>query len=760
MIKFKLFNNFNTKKKIAFIALLILALLFILGKNYISEIVKAPSTKVHLINIAKVAIPLKNLILMRDVDDKIALLKSSGSCVFCDLTQGNFEGNDFKGVDLRYANLSGANLSNTNLSGANLSNTNLSGADLSGATLYGTNLSQTNLTEADLRGANLTKTVLKSAYLTRANLSGANLDGIDLRNADLTGVNLSGLDLSNKDLAGANLTGANLSNTNLQDASLPNTNLSGANLKNANLQYAFLINSNLTGTILSYANLSGTNLHGVDLRNVDLTGVNLSGLDLSNKDLTGTILTHSNLSGVNLDGVDLRNKDLTGVKLSRDSLRNKDLTGVNLSRDSLRNKDLAGANLSGVDLRNIDLTGANLSGLDLSNKDLTGTILTHSNLSGANLKGVDLRNKDLTGTNLSEVDLSNKDLTGTILKDAKKIKISIKNPSNSNLLAVQFINSIEPALNLIEYVNISRYDLSGDVQYLATKKGFLFETKNNETRLVLDLNNNAQFPFFTRSEAGLLGVASKNKLVYVAYSSLDINGLFTLVVDEYSMNFSKVRNIIKISEFHDDHWGGGLVFDQSGQLYLSVGDGRLFSPAQNLNVYLGKILRLDISDLKLEPEIIAYGLRNPFGLTIDSKDRMFIAQCGESTVEAVYLLNDLYSGIPVNFGWPVFEGSMRRLKDPLMFNDVSAPIFEYTNRPGCVADVVYLDDIELLLLADFYGTIRLVKEQKNGEWNLFHEYKQEKFIWGFGLDKKTKKIFIAPNNLELEILVDQVKLNQ
>ena len=77
---------FTTKKKIALIALLILALLFILGKSYISEVVKSPSIRIHLINIAKVAIPLKNLILMRNIDDKIALLKSSGSCVFCDLT--------------------------------------------------------------------------------------------------------------------------------------------------------------------------------------------------------------------------------------------------------------------------------------------------------------------------------------------------------------------------------------------------------------------------------------------------------------------------------------------------------------------------------------------------------------------------------------------------------------------------------------------------------------------------------------------------
>ena len=147
MIQFKLFNNFNTKKKIALIALLILALLFILGKNYISEVVNSPSIKIHLINIAKVAIPLKNLILMRNVDDKIALLESSGSCVFCDLTQGNFKGSDLKGVDLRYAILIGANLSNTNLNGtilhhANLTLANLNGVDLSNKDLTGSILNE------------------------------------------------------------------------------------------------------------------------------------------------------------------------------------------------------------------------------------------------------------------------------------------------------------------------------------------------------------------------------------------------------------------------------------------------------------------------------------------------------------------------------------------------------------------------------------------------------------------------------------------
>jgi len=611
MIKSKLINNFN-KKKIALIVLLIFALLIILGKNYISEVAKVSSIRLHLINFAKVAIPLKNLILMRNVDDKIALLKSSRSCVFCNLTQGNFKGNDLKGVDLRYATLIETNLSNTNLIGATLHHANFS--------------------EANLSGANLTNT---------------NLNGIIFHRANLTGANLSGVNLSN-------------------DKADP---------------------KDLTGIILTFANLSGANLKGADL---------------SNKDLTGTILTNTDLSEANLNGVDLSNKDLTG---------------------------------------------ANLSGVDLSNKDLTGTILTFTNFKGANLNGVDLSNKNLTGANLSGVDLRNIDLTGALIKDAKKIEITLKNPSNSSW----------SVLNEIQNLNVTRYDLNEDVQYIATLEGLLFESKNNESKLVLDINNDNRIEGIIGQ--GILGVASQKKLVYVSYTIQDINGLSTLVVDEYSMDFSKVRNIIKIGGMKG-HFGGNLLFDNFGKLYLAVGvDEDDFFGAQDLSSLRGKILRLDVSKLKLKPEIVAFGVREPWGVTIDSKDRMFIMQCGSVNMEAVYLLNNLYSGTPPNLGWPVFEGSMRKRKDPLMFKDVLSPIFETNSRPRCLTAGVYLDDIELFLIGDYYGTIGLLKQKESGDWYLLHEYKQEKFIWSFGLDKKSKKIFIAPNNLELEILVDQIKPN-
>ena len=143
------------------------------------------------------------------------------------------------------------------------------------------------------------------------------------------------------------------------------------------------------------------------------------------------------------------------------------------------------------------MTGTNLSRVDLSNKDLTGTTLTFANLSGANLSGVDLSNKDLTGTNLSGVDLSNTNMRDVILENAKKIEINLKGPSNSNWSA-------------INGTNITRYDLNGEVQYLGTKTGLLYEFKDNELKLVLDLNKNTEMPFDNSSlETGLLGIASK-----------------------------------------------------------------------------------------------------------------------------------------------------------------------------------------------------------------------------------------------------------
>ena len=70
-------------------------------------------------------------------------------------------------------------------------------------------------------------------------------------------------------------------------------------------------------------------------------------------------------------------------------------------------------------------------------------------------------------------------------------------------------------------LTVSRYDLTGDVQYLATKEGFLFESKNNESRLVLDLNKEALFPFTDSCDTmeDYWALFHNNEFVYIAYTS-------------------------------------------------------------------------------------------------------------------------------------------------------------------------------------------------------------------------------------------------
>jgi glucose/arabinose dehydrogenase len=56
------------------------------------------------------------------------------------------------------------------------------------------------------------------------------------------------------------------------------------------------------------------------------------------------------------------------------------------------------------------------------------------------------------------------------------------------------------------------------------------------------------------------------------------------------------------------------------------------------------------------PEIVAYGLRNPWRFSIDrATNTMFIADVGETAVEELDRLS--LDRLGANFGWPCLEGS-------------------------------------------------------------------------------------------------------
>lgn len=158
----------------------------------------------------------------------------------------------------------GVDLSLLSIPKANLASFDRDRKDYKGINLREAQLWRANLAESTLTKAQLEKAILRYANLKGANLEQANLAEADLRNTYLTGANLEGANLTN-----ANLTRANFAHVNLKDANLTNANLTasyfkgqdltGVNLKDANLRAADLTNANLTEVKqLNEADLNGT----------------------------------------------------------------------------------------------------------------------------------------------------------------------------------------------------------------------------------------------------------------------------------------------------------------------------------------------------------------------------------------------------------------------------------------------------------------------------------------------------------------------
>jgi glucose/arabinose dehydrogenase len=160
-----------------------------------------------------------------------------------------------------------------------------------------------------------------------------------------------------------------------------------------------------------------------------------------------------------------------------------------------------------------------------------------------------------------------------------------------------------------------------------------------------------------------------------------------------------------------NHNGGWLGFGEDGYLYISTGDGGYANDwgighhvemgnGQYLGTHLGKILRIDVDvdegyyavpddnpfvdDPQAEPEIWAYGFRNPWRCGFDPSgeiEGLFCGDVGQNAYEAVQLVN-----AGENHGWRVLEGS--HCFDYVNPNDhpetcdsadMELPIIEYQN---------------------------------------------------------------------------------
>jgi len=114
-----------------------------------------------------------------------------------------------------------------------------------------------------------------------------------------------------------------------------------------------------------------------------------------------------------------------------------------------------------------------------------------------------------------------------------------------------------------------------------------------------------------------------------------------------------------------NHNGGAMHFGRDGKLYVGVGENANSANAQNLDTYLGKLLRInkDGSIPEGNPydtgseqrrRVWAHGLRNPYTFSIHPETgRILVNDVGQVTWEEI---NDATTG-GKNFGWPTTEGT-------------------------------------------------------------------------------------------------------
>lgn len=155
-----------------------------------------------------------------------------------------------------------------------------------------------------------------------------------------------------------------------------------------------------------------------------------------------------------------------------------------------------------------------------------------------------------------------------------------------------------------------------------------------------------------------------------------------------------------------NHNGGWIDFGADGFLYIASGDGGGSGDpqnnAQNTNVLLGKLLRIDVRsdgfpgdpnrDYAIPssnpfaasggaPEIWAYGLRNPFRNSFDRvTGNLYLGDVGQNAIEEIDLIPDGQGGL--NFGWSRLEGTQTFNGTPPP--NATPPVAEYSHGNGPV----------------------------------------------------------------------------
>ena len=146
-------------------------------------------------------------------------------------------------------------------------------------------------------------------------------------------------------------------------------------------------------------------------------------------------------------------------------------------------------------------------------------------------------------------------------------------------------------------------------------------------------------------------------------------------MDPKTFEFDPKSATIILEWESNGHNGGDMVFGNEGMMYVTSGDGTsdsdMIQTGQSLEHLLSKLMRIDVDhpdagrmysipkdnpfiEIKnARPEIWAYGFRNPWRVTCDSKTGdIWVGNNGQDLWEQAYRVER-----GANYGWSVMEGS-------------------------------------------------------------------------------------------------------